>query len=65
MLYNRNQGQIRGVGLLAERYTEVEVNFCLFEKNGSDDLGGSIFSRGSMKISNTTFRGNLGRVGCL
>ena len=47
---------------MAERYTEVEVSSCLFENNKSNDLGGSIFNRGSMTISESTFRKNVGRV---
>lgn len=59
---NRNRGQARGVGLLADRSTNVEINFCFFQQNKSSDIGGSIFSRGSMLVADSTFDKNSGQV---
>lgn len=59
-----NKGSSRGVALLAERRTKVELDYCSFNNNESTDLGGSIFNRGSMKISNSAFSKNLGNVSC-
>jgi len=61
----KNHGQDRGIGLLTERDTNVEVSFCMFEDNKSSDLGGAIFSRGSMIISNSVFQQNSGRGGAI
>jgi len=57
-----NQGKRRGVGLLAERFTNVQVILSRFENNQSLDIGGSIFNRGSMVISKSMFVSNNGRV---
>ena len=35
---------------------------CTFENNSSADLGGGLFNRGSMVVSGSVFRDNLGRV---
>lgn len=57
-----NKGSSRGVALLTERRTKVELDYCSFNNNQSTDLGGSIFNRGSMKVSNSVFSMNLGSV---
>ena len=38
------------------------MNSCTFENNFSADLGGGLFNRGSMVVSDSVFRDNLGRV---
>ena len=60
--FDSNQGQVRGVGLLAEKNTIVEIAFCVFENNMSNDLAGSLFNRGEMHISDSLFRNNVGEV---
>jgi hypothetical protein len=63
-LYKSNQSVLkhRGVGLLAERNTNTELEFCKFDNNKSNDLAGSLFNRGKMDVSDSSFHGNLGRV---
>ena len=38
------------------------MNSCHFRKNKSNDLGGSVFNRGEMIITNSSFEENEGRV---
>jgi predicted outer membrane repeat protein len=59
----RNQGlQSRGVAILSERGTRVEIKHCIFTRNSSADLGGAIFNRGTMVISDSLFLENGGKV---
>jgi len=52
------------MGLLIERGTDVVVNSCRFQNNKSTDIGGSIFNRGSLVVTDTTFDNNEGQVSC-
>lgn len=64
--FSNNHGSFnRGTALLAERKTTVHVEDCYFENNFSSDMGGSIFSRGTMMIQTSTFRNNKGVGGAI
>lgn len=56
-----NKGSARGLGLLAEWRTIIEVSHCRFIDCQSTDMGGAIFNRGVMLIENSLFQSNHGR----
>ena len=61
-LLDRNRGSGRGVAFLNDHSSNTEIVFCIFEENQSSSLGGSIFNRGKLEVSYSTFQGNEGDV---
>ena len=57
---NNNGSSTRGVAILAEKSTNVHIETCRFENNFSSDMGGSIFSRGTVMVLTSTFTNNIG-----